>query len=447
MARPAASTNQDPAAAGGNRPDGCCGVSADAIQLELRKILASETFSHSERLCRFLRFTVEEAVQGRGAKLKEYQIGVEVFDRKAAYDPRADPIVRVEAGRLRAKLEEYYRAEGRDDPVLISFRKGSYVPAFGPALARPSPRQRVACWLRALRQREVAALLASTIVAVVAVSWTVTLFFENLALRKQIRAASLPRVERDLALLWGRFLWPGANNLLILGSPVFFVSPRQGLFLRWQGLTETADYAHDPQFQEMQRRFGPLSEPRHDYALMGDALAAQRLTAFFGRAGASLAALPVNLANWEALQDTNLIFLGAPRMLPLLARLPVQQDFEWDANHNVVNRNPQPGEQRKYVTSSHYDLISYAIVAHFPGLQTNRQILLLTAHSAPGISAALDHMTQPERARELVQKLGLSEAAGPGDYQVLIRVVVDRGVRVKSEYVTHHRVSSPSPKP
>jgi len=132
MARPAASTNQDPAAAGGNRPDGCCGVSADAIQLELRKILASETFSHSERLCRFLRFTVEEAVQGRGAKLKEYQIGVEVFDRKAAYDPRADPIVRVEAGRLRAKLEKYYRAEGRDDPVLISFRKGSYVPAFGP---------------------------------------------------------------------------------------------------------------------------------------------------------------------------------------------------------------------------------------------------------------------------------------------------------------------------
>lgn len=447
MKGPAASTNANPDAAAGGRPDSVPGISAGSIHAQLEKILASEPFAHSERLCRFLRFAVEEAVQGRGAKLKEYQIGVDVFDKKGSYDPRIDPIVRVEAGRLRAKLEEYYRAEGRDDPVVVRFKKGSYVPAFERAGAATALAARIARWLPVRHPREMFALLAVSVLALLALCWGIVLFRENLALRKQPRAAGLEPADRDFGLIWGRFFMPGAKNLVIFGSPVFFASEREGLFVRWQGLHDIPDYAADPRFPEMQRRFGPLSGPRYDYALMADAIALQRLTAFFGRAGASLAAVPANHANWEALQDTNVIFLGAPRMLPLLARLPVQWDFEWDADYNVVNRKPQPGEQATYVTSSHYDLTSYAIIARFPGLQADRHVLLLTAHSAPGISAALEHLTQPERARELVRRLGLSEKTGPVDYQVLIRVVVDRGARVKSEYVTHHLPGAVPSKP
>ena len=104
--------------------------SVEAIRGQLEKILASACFAHSERLSRFLRFGVEQAVQGRADRLKEYAVGVEVFDRDHSYDPRTDPIVRVEAGRLRSKLREYYETEGRDDPILIDFQKGSYVPVF-----------------------------------------------------------------------------------------------------------------------------------------------------------------------------------------------------------------------------------------------------------------------------------------------------------------------------
>src|ERR1700756_282932 len=92
------------------------------------KILAHRLFSRSVRMARFLRFAVDHALLGRADDLKEYVIGVEVFDRSGDYDPRVDPIVRVEARRLRAKLKAYYEGDGAADPVIIEFLSGSYAP-------------------------------------------------------------------------------------------------------------------------------------------------------------------------------------------------------------------------------------------------------------------------------------------------------------------------------
>ena len=116
------------------------GISAEAIQAELEKIFASKLFLQSKRLARFLRFTVEGSIKGQADKLKEYVLGVEVFDREPSFDPRIDSIVRVEARRLRSRIETYYEGEGADDPILIQFRKGSYVPAFVPRKASRAER-------------------------------------------------------------------------------------------------------------------------------------------------------------------------------------------------------------------------------------------------------------------------------------------------------------------
>ena len=104
--------------------------SSDAVRLELDRVLTSSTFTGSPRLSRFLRFVVERTLAGEGERLKEYVIGVEVFDRDGEYDPRVDSIVRVEAGRLRTKLEEYYQRAGAADPVIISIQRGGYAPDF-----------------------------------------------------------------------------------------------------------------------------------------------------------------------------------------------------------------------------------------------------------------------------------------------------------------------------
>lgn len=102
----------------------------DEVRSQLERLLASEVFRSSNRLSRFLQFIVEQSLAGEQDRLKEYVIGVEVFDRDDDYDPRIDSIVRVEAGRLRAKIEEYYRGEGHDDDVVIRVAKGTYAPQF-----------------------------------------------------------------------------------------------------------------------------------------------------------------------------------------------------------------------------------------------------------------------------------------------------------------------------
>src|ERR1043166_8709310 len=111
-------------------------TSADAVRAQLERILASRVFSQSLQLRNFLQFVVDASVAGRPETVKEYAIGVGVFERGADFDPRIDTIVRVQAAKLRSKLLEYYAAEGAGDPVVISIPKGSYAAAFemvGPA--------------------------------------------------------------------------------------------------------------------------------------------------------------------------------------------------------------------------------------------------------------------------------------------------------------------------
>jgi len=109
---------------------------------KLERILGSVTFRQVDRLKRFLSFIVSEALAGRGQQLKEYVIGVQVFDKDQSFDPRADPIVRVQARRLRARLVRYYSEEGGGDALVIELPKGGYAPVFknreAPAAGRRS---------------------------------------------------------------------------------------------------------------------------------------------------------------------------------------------------------------------------------------------------------------------------------------------------------------------
>ncbi len=102
----------------------------DEITSQLDRLLSSSLFLQSQRQCRFLRYIVDEALAGNANRLKGYTIGIEVFDRDTSFDPNIDSIVRVEAGRLRSKLREYYLTEGINDAVLLELPKGSYAPVF-----------------------------------------------------------------------------------------------------------------------------------------------------------------------------------------------------------------------------------------------------------------------------------------------------------------------------
>ena len=147
---------------------------ADEIRAELDRLLASDGFAAATRLQRFLRHVVEQSLQGKGDELKEYSIGTSVFDRDEQYDPRIDSIVRVEAGRLRAKLDEYYNGAGAADELVIRIPRGTYAPVFqrrageqpaAPAVAASPAGRRSFGW------RPVIALLSAAVVALAIAAW------------------------------------------------------------------------------------------------------------------------------------------------------------------------------------------------------------------------------------------------------------------------------------
>ena len=113
------------------------------IRAELEKILASKGFATAGRLSRLLRYVVDKTITGEADQLKEYSVGVEVFDRDSNYDTRLDSIVRVEAGRLRSRLDEYYNGEGAGSSIRITLPRGGYVAQFHPidGPKGPSPQQ------------------------------------------------------------------------------------------------------------------------------------------------------------------------------------------------------------------------------------------------------------------------------------------------------------------
>jgi Tol biopolymer transport system component len=121
-------------------------IPGDMVRSALAHVLASRSFASAPSLSRFLGYIVDNTIDGKSDALKEYAIGVDVFDRGESFDPKTDTIVRVQARRLRSKLEEYYRTEGRNAAVVIELAKGGYVPRFrshrpdGPRIAVfPSP--------------------------------------------------------------------------------------------------------------------------------------------------------------------------------------------------------------------------------------------------------------------------------------------------------------------
>lgn len=118
------------------------------IRAALERVVASSELGKSPQLANFLRFVVEAELAGQGRQIKAYTIATDALGRDARFDPQADPIVRVEAGRLRRALEHYYETEGRDDPLIIDMPRGSYVPFFRPNRASKGVLGQARFWRR-----------------------------------------------------------------------------------------------------------------------------------------------------------------------------------------------------------------------------------------------------------------------------------------------------------
>src|ERR1700690_448452 len=104
---------------------------------QIDNIIKSHSLRGSESLCKLLQYLAKQSLDHPDAPLKEYQIATEVYGRPAGFDPQSDSTIRVQAGRLRLKLAEYYAGEGAADPLLVKLPKGRYHPTFATRHAHP----------------------------------------------------------------------------------------------------------------------------------------------------------------------------------------------------------------------------------------------------------------------------------------------------------------------
>jgi TolB-like protein len=167
---------------------------AAAVACEVDRIAASPSFRKAGQCVRLLRYLTSRALEGRGSELKEYALGVSVFERPDSFDPQTDAVVRLEARRLRLKLAEYYQQEGLDDPVIIELPKGAYVPRFRARLAPPQVEAPVAipapAALPAFRRWTIAVTAAAVLLATGSAMWL-----------RMVRTSVQPPARQSVAVL------------------------------------------------------------------------------------------------------------------------------------------------------------------------------------------------------------------------------------------------------
>ena len=181
------------------------------IRQQVDRVLGSPTFQQVDRLKRFLTFITLEALAGRSDQLKEYVIGVQVFGKEESFDPRTDPIVRVQARRLRSRLEQYYREDGQNDEIVIELPKGGYAPLFKRRSPPAMPRRSLG-----------AALVSRNTVAVLPIadhSAASDLEYFCRGLRQEI-IDNLAKVEGLRVLAWDDTLPRGADAAMVIAGSV-----------------------------------------------------------------------------------------------------------------------------------------------------------------------------------------------------------------------------------
>ena len=380
-------------------------------------ILASQTFAKSARLTQFLAYVSEHALTGRADEINEQDIGEHVFERPSGYDPGQDNIVRVQASRLRQRLETYFNEEGAGEELRVIIPKGGYVPQFEAAPVRQLP---------ANAERPI--------------------LVEPLSHADSIEAESIlkPTVPSPSAVARRRW-W-----LYVLILCILFPVPWEVAYLRYQGPGASISFLglklvampipHDPQLwkEVFQRERTTLVIPGDSglvlYEVQSGKLVnlvqylsgevqtipvlssidrsanrtAYRYTSIIDlQIVSSLMTLPEAMQGHtqirytrdlklDDLKENNIVLIGDKEANPSVELFEQHMNFAFDDNtavHDfvVTNRNPRPDEQKAYkMDPNDSDHRAYAVIALLPNLNQTGNVLILEGTTMAGLEAAGD---------------------------------------------------------
>jgi hypothetical protein len=397
---------------------------------QIERLTKSHSLHSSESLCRLLRYLAEHSLDHPGVALKEYQIATEVLGRPPGFDPQSDSTVRVQAGRLRVKLAEYYSHEGASDPILVEIPKGSYVLSFHlrgkpeAVVAQPVPRVEVFEKKTAVlpsNRRWVVAVGILLILLAVSVTTSAYLFS-----RVRTESTVVQPVPAAYKTFWNRFVDGPQEPLVIFSNGNFVGRPETGM-----------------------RYFNPSSDTGSfvldHYTGVGEVLAIHQLDRIFSILNRPLRVKRGALFTLDDAKNNDLIFVGSPSENLTLLDIPGTREFIFKRLDSgprkgdlaVINVHPQNGEPANFLATpaNQPTVEDYAVVALLPGLDPSRSILILAGNSTFGTQAAVEYVCREDSIKDMLRRLNVTRAAELKPFEALLRVRIAHGVPVVEDLV------------
>jgi hypothetical protein len=392
----------------------------------IERVIASNQFRSSLRLCEFLRYIADCAVKETPEAATEQQIGVHVFQRSPGYNSSEDSIVRTHARLLRQKLTEYFATDGVAEPTIVEVPKGHYLPIFRLRQSDPLP----APFPIPLEAKVIEAPLAPA-----TKRWNYwgstplgiglgILFMAIVAGSSLLLARTWQKpiaTKTPIEIFWAPFL-SGDPAVLIYSNARFLGDSKTGLRYAPTGV----DAANEPIVDH--------------YTGIGELTSVYELTKLFDAHHANFVLKRSLLVTWDEAKQRNLIFIGSPAENPSLHALPSLTEFTMMAkpeSAGFINDHPRPGELAVYSRPEHPLTMDYAVIALKPGVQSGRRTLMFSGLTTLGTQAAVEFASHKDTVGELLKAVS-SPSGEVRPFEALLGVTLEGGVPLQSKLISVH---------
>jgi hypothetical protein len=416
------------------------------LEAQVNRILRSEELRTSELLRQLLRFLADKTLSGESDQLKEYIVAIDGLGKPATYDPQHNSAVRIQAGRLRQKLADYYRNEGKFDPVIVDLPRGRFkltweervVPPEAPAPLPPPvylekivPEPASRSWL-----------YVGWAILTIAIS-TGVFFVAQRSTSPSKRVSLAPGWSADIEDLWGPFVNSKQPLIVSIEDPLFVqLRSAPGTYYRDRSLNKWKDILDSPAVNVLRNALKNEDiQPSRYYTAFGEADASFLIGKLLGPRERNMSLVKTSQLSWQQLADNNVLFVGVQNLFfdEKLQEMPLAPQLE-PVLEGIRNAHPKPGEPTlftdHYSTAPSEQGVAYALVTHLPGPLGTNDVESFTSNRSAGYVAAVESYTDPGFAHLLVTKL--KEGSGgrmPRYYQVLLRVKFKDEVPTETTYV------------
>ena len=366
---------------------------------QVARIVENQNLRLSDRLGRLLTYLSEKSLAGQADELKEYIVGLEAFDKPESYDPRQESVVRMQMGRLRQKLGDYYRTDGADDPILIDLPKGGFKISF------------IERW---------PAVVPTTTRRVMRLPWNALL------------AASIGIVMLGSYSLWVRYSFSSGGRT---------VQPH---------VIEADSWT-----PEMRQLWGPvlasdrpllvcLATAPPGPSAAGTASGAFRLGQFLASHKQNVLLTRGDQLSMPEIQMDNIVFVGPSAGNRQIDSVPVDREIVLESR-GIRNLHPHDGEPKflaDHISSNPQDADeSFALVSRTPGLYGHGEIISLSGNQVSSVAAAVQVVTDPTLARTLVSRMKNADGSLPHYFQLVLKIRSMDDMPTDISYVLHRALS------